>query len=132
MLRSPDFCTRDTMTSTDPQDQTSAELNDETASSEPAVPKRPEPDPPGWLAVSRGVAIFVGFFCLLNLAGELFHPGFDANIWWIDLRPIPMQAVRAILALAGLLLLIFGAHPVDHPIVRTLTRSCVLSLRIIT
>ena len=116
------------MTSSEPQDHTTAEVSDETDSSEPAVSTTPEPDPPGWLAVSRGVALFLGFFCLLNLAGELFHPGFDANIWWVDLRPLPMQAVRAILALAGLLLLVFGAHPIDHPVVRILTRSCVMFL----
>ena len=37
------------------------------------------------LALPRGVALFLGLFALLNLVGELRAPGFDANLWWINL-----------------------------------------------
>lgn len=38
--------------------------------------------------VARGVALFFGLFSLLNVLGELRTPGFDANGWWIDFRPL--------------------------------------------
>src|SRR5690349_16172496 len=38
---------------------------------------------------SRGVAAFLGGFTLLNLIGASIVPGFDANDWWIDPRPVP-------------------------------------------
>lgn len=41
---------------------------------------------PLFLAFSRALALFLGGFSLLNLAGELRFPGFDANHWWIDFR----------------------------------------------
>jgi uncharacterized SAM-binding protein YcdF (DUF218 family) len=61
-----------------------------------------------WLAIARGLALFIGGFSLLNLAGELRHPGFDANLWWIDLRMLGPQLSQGLLALAGLLLPIWG------------------------
>jgi uncharacterized SAM-binding protein YcdF (DUF218 family) len=36
-------------------------------------------------AVPRGLALFLGLFSLLNIVGELRSPGFDANLWWINL-----------------------------------------------
>jgi hypothetical protein len=43
----------------------------------------------GWNALPRGLALFVGGFALLNLLGGLRRAGFDANLWWIDLRFVP-------------------------------------------
>lgn len=37
------------------------------------------------VALPRGIALFLGLFTLLNLVGELRSPGFDANLWWINL-----------------------------------------------
>lgn len=54
--------------------------------------------------VGRGIALFVGAFGLLNVTGELVSPGFDANVWWIDLRPLPHALTRTLLAIAGVLL----------------------------
>jgi vancomycin permeability regulator SanA len=64
---------------------------------------------PGLLAfaVSRGLALFIAGFTLLALLGELRTPGFDANVWWIDLRPLPEAFVQALLAVTALLLLAF-------------------------
>lgn len=42
--------------------------------------------------ISRGMALFLGLFSLLNLLIELRHPKFDANLWWIDLFPLPKIA----------------------------------------
>lgn len=66
---------------------------------------------PAWLGVSRSVAGFLGCFAMLNLIGELFHPGFDANILWIDLRPLPALVARGLLGLAASALLLFAVHP---------------------
>ena len=60
----------------------------------------------------RGVALFFGLFSLLNLVGELRTPGFDQNIWWLDLRPLPTAPTAAVLALAGLLLVWWSLRPV--------------------
>jgi uncharacterized SAM-binding protein YcdF (DUF218 family) len=70
---------------------------------------------PAWLAVSRGVAGFLGVFMLLNVVAEMRHAGFDANLGWIDLRPFPAAAVRAWLMTAGVLLLAFAARPLRSP-----------------
>jgi len=69
---------------------------------------------PGLLtqAVARGVALFISGFTLLALFGELHTPGFDANVWWIDLRPLPETLARLALAAAALLLLVFAVRPV--------------------
>jgi len=59
----------------------------------------------------RGVALFFGLFSLLNLVGLLRTPGFDANVWWIDLRPLPLPASAVVLAIAGLLFVAWGLRP---------------------
>jgi uncharacterized SAM-binding protein YcdF (DUF218 family) len=40
-------------------------------------------------AAARGIALFLGGFTLLNVAGDLRFAGTDGNLWWIDLRPLP-------------------------------------------
>jgi vancomycin permeability regulator SanA len=46
----------------------------------------------------RGTALFLGCFVALNLLASFFESGFDANIWWIDLRWLP-NPVRQISSL---------------------------------
>ena len=62
-------------------------------------------------AVARGLALFVAGFTLLNLAGEAFHRGFDASIWWIDLRPLSSLISRGLLLLSAVVLLDFVRNP---------------------
>ena len=50
--------------------------------------------------ISRGIAAFLGGFTLLNLLGDLFAPGFDANIWWIDFSPLPPAVANVRYSLA--------------------------------
>jgi len=48
-----------------------------------------------WMGGARGLALFLSGFTLLNIAGELRITGFDANLWWIDLRdffPAPVSS----------------------------------------
>lgn len=78
--------------------------------------------------MARGVALFLGVFSLFNLLGEIRSPGFDANLWWIDLRPCPLKAARVILAISSVLLVLFALRPVLPPPLRTLTLLCVVML----
>jgi len=60
------------------------------------------------IIVGRALALFLGLFSLLNLAGDLATPGFDANLWWIDLRPLSAWVGRSVLAVSAALLATFG------------------------
>jgi len=62
-------------------------------------------------AFARGLALFFGGFGLLNVFGDIWHPGFDANLWWLDLRTLAPFASNAFVATASLGLLIFGVRP---------------------
>ena len=100
--------------------QTESKLPTEGDPAERAQPVD-ETHAPAWHAGARGVAMFFGSFSLLNLFGELRHSGFDANIWWIDLRPCPAPIARGLLAFAALLLISFAVRPHMHVLRRGTT-----------
>jgi vancomycin permeability regulator SanA len=54
------------------------------------------------------LAAFLGTLCLLNLLVETIG-GFNANIWWIDLRPLPATAATVLQLLAAAALLAIAA-----------------------
>lgn len=56
---------------------------------------------PSW---SRGSALMLAVFTWINLLGEQWRPGFDANSWWIDTSAIPGMASDAMLWLGALAL----------------------------
>ena len=63
----------------------------------------------GWASITaRGLALFYGGFALLNLVGGWLVPGFDANLWWLDLRLLPLAWAQAFMGLTALALLAFG------------------------
>ncbi len=62
-------------------------------------------------ALPRGLALFFGTFALINLFGDLRASGFDANLWWIDLRLLPPVVARGFLLVAGVCLVSFGLRP---------------------
>ena len=64
-----------------------------------------------WIGLARGFALFLGPFSLLNLAGDLRYPGFDASIWWIDLRLIGTWGSRTLLGATALLLTAYAVRP---------------------
>ncbi len=59
----------------------------------------------------RVLAFWFGTFTLLNVAGTLIHPNFDANLWWIDLRFLPDPLRPSILVAAGLALVAHAIRP---------------------
>jgi vancomycin permeability regulator SanA len=75
--------------------------------------------------IARALALFFGGFSLLNLLGDLRHPGFDASLWWIDLRILPSPLPAIFLCLASICLLNFAARPPNSPRLRALTIAIV-------
>lgn len=62
-------------------------------------------------AVARGLALLLGVFTLLNVVGEIRNPGFDANLWWIDVRFANPTGRSLVLAATAIGLISFGAYP---------------------
>jgi uncharacterized SAM-binding protein YcdF (DUF218 family) len=58
--------------------------------------------------MARGIALFLGAFTLLNLAGDLRFAGASGNVWWIDFAPLPLPCARVVLALIAVALLWFA------------------------
>lgn len=59
--------------------------------------------------IARILALFIGLFTAVNLAGGLLWPGFDDNLWWIRFgHVLPGWLVEIILAVAAMALLKFG------------------------
>ena len=79
-------------------------------------------------AVARGVALFFGLFALVNLIGELRTPGFDQNIWWLDLRPLSASVSAGLLGLAGLLLVWWALRPAAPAWRRWVTAAALVAL----
>ncbi len=69
----------------------------------------------------RGLAVFFGSFSVLNVLGDWRSSGFDANLWWIDLRLVPEVLVQPFLLLAGTCLVAFGLRPARSAWRRVLT-----------
>ena len=75
-------------------------------------------------AAMRGMALLLGAFTLLNVLGELRNPGFDVNLWWIDLRFANALLGRVAMFATGLLLLTFGVRPTFAPLRGLGLRGC--------
>ncbi len=67
-------------------------------------------------AAARGLALLLGTFTLLNVLGELRNPGFDANLWWIDLRFTNRAFNKSLMVAAGIGLIEFGVRPRFAPL----------------
>lgn len=80
----------------------------------------------GLLGCARGVALLLGVFSLLNMLGELRATGFDANIWWIDFRPLPRAVSNLLLICASALAAAFAIRP-RMPVYRRWATAAVLS-----
>ncbi len=87
---------------------------------------------PWSMVLARGSALFLGLFSLLNLVGSLRVPGFDLNLWWIDLRMLPGWLADPFLAASGILLAWFGLRPAGSQPRRGLTCACLCLLLVIS
>jgi vancomycin permeability regulator SanA len=81
----------------------------DSSTSPPSTPPRRRFRIP--FAVARGLALLLGLFTLLNVIGELRNPGFDANLWWIDLRFASPAINRLVLMVTGVTLVSFAMRP---------------------
>jgi vancomycin permeability regulator SanA len=73
----------------------------------------------------RVVAFWFGLCCLLNVIGNLRHPAFDANLWWMDLRSVPGGGGDAFMALLGAVLISAAIGPAMRRWRRALTLSVI-------
>lgn len=80
----------------------------ETVPQDEAADAEPPREPWFFRTVARALAVCFGAFTVLNALGTLRDPGFDANLWWIDLRPLPSWLSAALLLVAGALLAWWG------------------------
>src|SRR5262249_26232354 len=80
------------------------------------------------LIIARGLALFFGGFCLFNLLGERLTPGFDANLWWIDLRVLPHTLANLFLLLCAFCLIGFVLQPARSGWRQILTAGCLTAL----
>jgi len=83
-------------------------------------------------AFPRGVAMFLGGFTLLNLLGEVRLPGFDANLWWIDMRAFPQTLANGFLFLSAAGLIAYAVRSPRSLWRRILTLGCVAVLIIVS
>lgn len=74
-----------------------------------------------WEGITPGLAFFLGSFALINILGTIVLPTFDANIWWIDLRPVTQYAEAPFFALLGGALIAYGIRPWPGTIRRIVT-----------
>src|SRR6266571_497066 len=63
-----------------------------------------------WNALPRGLALFLGDFSLLNLAGCLRATHFDATSWWVRVPFLPPTLAKLFLFAAALSLLGFSVR----------------------
>lgn len=61
--------------------------------------------------IARVLALFIGLFIAVNFLGNLFWPGFDANLWWIHFGQwLPGWFAKGSVALCGITLLMFACQ----------------------
>ena len=85
-----------------------------------------------WNGLPRGLALFLGGFSLLNLAGSFRSTRFDANLWWIDLRAFPSSVANGFLLISALCLIGYAFWPPRSAWRRVLTIGCASLLAIVS
>ena len=87
------------------------------ASAAPALRTSPPAKDRNWAlsAISRGLALFVGGFTLVNVIGSWRHEMLDFNIWWVALPLGGRIAHAGLLALLAAALLAYVVAPRMRP-----------------
>jgi vancomycin permeability regulator SanA len=62
-------------------------------------------------SIARGFSLLLGAFTLVNVLSELRNPGFNPNLWWIDLRFVNPFVQQTLLATTGAGLVTFALLP---------------------
>lgn len=88
-------------------------------------PGNKRPASPTRHAAARGLAGFLGVFTLIGLVGRVRSPGFDPNLWWLDLRALPEPLAFAGQFVLGTLLLAWAASPSAGTGRRLLTQGAI-------
>jgi len=79
----------------------------------------------------RGVAGFLGAFGLLNVLVGLVLLHFNANLWWLDLRPMPAPLGHCLLGTGAAALLAVAANALLSPRHRRIVAGAVLVLALL-
>ena len=74
----------------------------------------------------RGLALFLGVFAVVGAVAHLLGAGWDPNLLWVDLRPLPPIAADLVFATTGALLAAWAIRP-DAGIARRRTTVVVVS-----
>jgi vancomycin permeability regulator SanA len=83
-------------------------------------------------AAAKGLAAFIAFFSLLNVLGDRLTPGFDANLWWIDLRILPRPLANLLLLAFAAALIAWVLKPASKPIrISALSTISLISLAVL-
>ncbi len=80
---------------------------------------------------SRAAALFLGIFSTSNAIGDFLRPGFAEDLWWIDLRLLPVWLARTLLVLASVCLVSFAWQPPAPGWRRRLTAACAGTLGVV-
>src|ERR1043165_7825543 len=62
-------------------------------------------------AITRGVALFLAAFTLLNLLGDMRFARANANVWWIDFWPLPLGVAWLFFGTLAIVLSIHALAP---------------------
>lgn len=65
--------------------------------------------------IARPLALFLGFFTLLNVIGQLRHDGFDMSLWWIDLGALPAWPANLLLSASAAAMALWALGPKMGP-----------------
>jgi vancomycin permeability regulator SanA len=76
---------------------------------------------------ARGAALFLAIFILIGLVGELRGRATDLNLWWVDIRDLPIIVRLPLLAGFAVLLLLWVARSAPgRRLRRTTAAACAL------
>jgi vancomycin permeability regulator SanA len=62
-------------------------------------------------AITRGVALFLAGFTVLNLVGDMRFARANANVWWIDFWPLPLDIAWLFFGTLAIVLLMHAVAP---------------------
>jgi hypothetical protein len=83
------------------------------------------------LNTGRGLALFFSAFSIMNLGGELLHPGFDASGWWLETRSVPSFVSRTLILVFAVLMFEFARRPDSSRLINRLQKLAVAGVLVV-